>query len=186
VSERGLEGAVEFVRAELGRIPEPVAFRSRLNKRINMLSMVGTHAPELEVEDFVGSRPPTLASLRGKPVVVFVWNPLCGDCKAQAPALARLKKLYGARGLQLVTLTRYFGEEAERAQEKARADSVWKDVYADVGTVPMVISTASMERYGGSSTPTYVFVDRAGVVRKYEPFRLTDEEFDARVTAILE
>jgi len=184
-SERGVEAAVEHLQANLSEIPGSVAFRSRLNKRINLLSMAGTPAPELEVEDFLGDQPPSLSTLRGKPVVVFVWNPRCGDCKAQAPSLAHLKKLYGARNLQLVTLTRFYGEESEHTMEKARADSIWKDVYADVGTVPMVISTASMERYGGSSTPTYVFIDRDGIVRDYEPYRLTEDEFDKRIEAIL-
>jgi hypothetical protein len=49
----------------------------------------------------------------------------------------------------------------------------------------MVLSTASMERYGGSSTPTFVFVDRAGIVRGYTPTRLTEAELDRAVAAIL-
>ena len=31
-----------------------------------------------------------------------------------------------------------------------------------------------MLRYGGSSTPTFVFIDAAGVVRAYLPYRLTE------------
>ena len=42
-----------------------------------------------------------------------------------------------------------------------------------------------MERYGGSSTPTYVFVDRAGIVRGYTPTRLTETEFDRWLAPIL-
>jgi len=46
------------------------------------------------------------------------------------------------------------------------------------------LSTASMERYGGSSTPTFVFIDRAGVVREYTPTRLTEAEFDRALATI--
>lgn len=185
-AEQGKDAAARHLQAALDEFDGPVAFRSRIYKRMNLLSMIGTRAPELVIEGFVGDGPPLLETLRGKPVVMFLWNARCGDCKAQAPALARLEKQYGERGLQIVTLTRYYREEAERSTEKAYVDSVWSDVYADINAAPAVLSTDSMIRYGGSSTPTYVFVDRDGIVRDYEPYRLTDVEFDRRVSIILD
>ena len=50
--------------------------------------------------------------------------------------------------------------------------------------MPIVISTASMERYGGSSTPTFVFIDRTGIVRWYTPTRLTEEALDQAIAKI--
>jgi thiol-disulfide isomerase/thioredoxin len=183
--ERGAAAAAAYVRGELARVKGPVSLRSRLNKRINLLALTGTAAPEIVVEDHLGEAPPSLASLKGHPVVLFVWASDCGDCKAQAPALARLRARYAERGLRVLALTRYREEEAGRVTEKARVDSVWKAVYADAGPVPVVFSTVSMERYGGSSTPTWVLVDRAGTVRGYIPYRLTDEEFDRALERIL-
>ena len=182
---RGADRAAEYVRAELAKLKGPVALRSRLNKRLDLLTLVGRRAPELEIDDFLGDRPPTLTSLRGKPVLLFLWAEWCGDCKAQAAALARARTRYGERGLQVIALTRYYEEEPQRVAEKARVDSVWKDFYADVGTVPMVFSTASMERYGGSSTPTFVFVDHLGIVRRYTPTRLTEAELDRTLTTLV-
>jgi cytochrome c biogenesis protein CcmG/thiol:disulfide interchange protein DsbE len=161
-----------------------VALRSRLNKRINMLTLEGSAAPELAIEDFIGDPPPTLASLKGRPVVLFLWAEWCGDCKAQQGTLARVRKRHAAEGVQFVALTRYYDEEAKRTAEKERVDGVWKEFYADVGPMPMVLSTASMERYGGSSTPTFVFIDRAGVVREYTPTRLTDAELERALAKI--
>jgi thiol-disulfide isomerase/thioredoxin len=148
--KRGAEPARKQVLAELDRLPGPVALRSRLSKRINLMSLTGTPAPELTIEDFIGDQPPLLAALRGKPVMLFLWAEWCGDCKAQAPALARVKNRYADQNLQIVTVTRYYDDEPKRPTEKARVDSVWKAVYSDVGNVPMVLSTSSMERYGGS------------------------------------
>jgi len=182
---RGARAAAEYVRGELAQVKGPVALRSRLNKRIDLLTLRGTPAPEIMVEDHLGEAPPTLASLKGHPVVLFVWAAGCGDCKAQAPALARLRTRYADQGLRVLALTRYYEEEAGRADEKAEVDSVWKAVYADAGSLPVVFSTASMERYGGSSTPTWVFVDRAGVVRGYVPYRLTEAEMDHALERIL-
>lgn len=42
-----------------------------------------------------------------------------------------------------------------------------------------------MVRYGGSSTPTFVFIDRKGIVRRYTPTRLTEEELDRTVRELL-
>ncbi len=173
---RGARAAAAFVRGELARTPGPVALRSRLNKRLDLLTLTGAAAPELAIEDYVGERPPTLAALRGRPVLLFVWAEGCGDCRAQEAALARATARFADHGLQVVALTRYYDEGPDRVREKARVDSVWNTAYATMGRVPIVLSTASMERYGGSSTPTFVFVDRAGIVRRYTPTRLTEAE----------
>jgi cytochrome c biogenesis protein CcmG/thiol:disulfide interchange protein DsbE len=180
---RGAKAAADYVRGELANIKGPIALRSRLNKRIDILTLAGQPAPELVVDDYLGEKPPTLASLKGKPVLLFVWAEWCGDCKAQAAALAAVKKRHTGDGLQVLALTRFYDDDSLRVKEKARVDSVWKAVYSDVGAVPIVFSTASMERYGGSSTPTFVFVDTKGIVRRYLPTRLTEAELERTVGA---
>ena len=183
---KGNRAAATYLQSELARYPQgPVSFRSRLHKRLNMLTMVGAPAPELVAEDFVGDRPPTLASLRGKPVLLFLWAEGCGDCRAQEAPLARVKARHAADGLVVLAVTRYYDELAKRAVEKARVDSVWKSAHAEMGTTPILLSAASMERYGVSSTPTFVFVDRKGIVREYTPTRLTELELDKALAAIL-
>jgi thiol-disulfide isomerase/thioredoxin len=57
----------------------------------------GQFRPELVVEDHVGPAPPTLASLRGKPVLLFLWAEWCSDCKAQAASLAKVRARHAAR-----------------------------------------------------------------------------------------
>lgn len=42
-----------------------------------------------------------------------------------------------------------------------------------------------MIEYGVSSTPTFVFIDRAGLVRRYTPTRLTEDELEREVEALL-
>jgi thiol-disulfide isomerase/thioredoxin len=183
---KGAVAAADGVRKEIAALPDaPVPLRARLHKRLDMLSLVGTPAPEIDVEDWVGERPPSLASLRGRPVLLFVWAEGCGDCRGQSATLAKVKARHLGDGLEVYALSRYYDPPEKHAAEKARADSVWKAFYADVGTIPRALSTASMIRYGGSSTPTFVFIDRAGVVRDYTPTRLTDPEFERRLALIL-
>ena len=183
--EKGARKATDYVKSAISRYAGPVPFAARLHKRLNMLSWTGATAPELVPEDFVGSAPPALASLKGKPVVVFVWSATCGDCKAQAATIARVKAKAGT-DVQWIALTRYYEDDAkDHPAEKAVVDSVWKSVYVDAGAVPIVISNASMVTYGGSSTPTFVFIDRRGIVRGHTPTRLTEAEFDRQMAAIL-
>ncbi len=39
--------------------------------------------------------------------------------------------------------------------------------------------------YGASATPTFVLIDRKGVVRRYAPTRLSEEELSRRIDAVL-
>ncbi len=80
------------MRAELARVQKPASLRARLHKRLAMLTLEGSLAPEIVAEDFVGDPPPTLASLLGKPVLLFLWSESCGDCKALAAALAATRR----------------------------------------------------------------------------------------------
>lgn len=180
---RSRRAACDLLRAELARWPGPSAFRSRLHKRLDLMTLPGSAAPELVVEDRIGDPVPSLASLRGRPVLLFLWAEWCGDCKAQAATLARVRDRHAADGLAVIAITRYYGDD--RAAEKARVDSVWTAVYSGLGPIPRAFSTASMERYGGSATPTYVFIDRKGIVRDYSPTRLSDAALESRLAAVL-
>ncbi len=182
----GAARAAGFVRQELARWTGSVGLNMRLNKRLDMLTMPGTKAPEITVEDFLGTSATSLAALRGKPVLIFIWSATCGDCKAQAAALANVTARHAAAGLEVIALTRYAEDgAAARLQEKARVDSVWKAVYPNVGGAQVVFSDDAMVRYGGSSTPTLVFIDRLGVVRRYSPTRMTEAELDRNIAAML-
>lgn len=177
--------SAEFVRAQLVRFADsPKGFRSRLHKRLAMLTWTGKPAPELRAEDQVRGASTTLASLRGKPVVLYVYSSTCGDCRAIAPTLARVRAKWEARGVQWVALTRWYSDDAGRERERTVVDSTWTATYSGMGDTPVVVSTASMLEYGGSSTPTFVFVDRKGVVHGYTPTRLTEAEFDRAIEQI--
>jgi len=181
---KGKKAAASLMRDEIARHASPPTLLMRLHKRLNMLTLEGTPAPEWVTEDFVGEPPPALASIKGSPIVLFLWYEGCGDCKAQAASLGRVLEKHKGSDLRCVAITRYYDEPPARPAEKARIDSVWTAVYAGVGAVPRVISTASMITYGVSSTPTFVFIDRKGIVRRYAPTRLTENELERSIAAI--
>ncbi len=180
----GRADAVRFLDAEFARTPGPVALRSRIMKRRNILSLEGRKAPAWIAADHAGAPPPTLESLRGRPVLVYVWDKGCGDCRAFAPTLNQVAARHASAGLAVVPITRFYVKE-DHPGEKARLDSTWTRDYPALGATSIVIGDAAMEAYGGSSTPTLAFIDRKGIVRRYTPTRLTEEELEKAIALAL-
>jgi cytochrome c biogenesis protein CcmG/thiol:disulfide interchange protein DsbE len=188
-AREGRGSALRFLDEEFARAKD-VGLRSRIRKSINLLSLEGQPAPDFGKTDFVGTQPPSLAALKGKPVLLFLWAHWCGDCKAQAGALGRVARKYRAQGLVVVAPTRYYGTGAENkpaapAEEKAQMAKVWAEVYAGLEGVSIPIDTDTMVRYGVSATPTFALIDRKGVVRFYSPTRLSESELSRRIEAVL-
>jgi thiol-disulfide isomerase/thioredoxin len=188
-AREGRGSALRFLAEEFASAKD-VALRSRIRKNINLLSLEGQPAPDLDKTDFIGAEPPSLASLKGKPALLFLWAHWCGDCKAQAGMLSRVLRKYRAQGLVVIAPTRYYGTGAENkpatpAEEKAHMAKVWAEVYAGLEGVSIPIDTGMMAHYGVSSTPTYALIDRKGIVRFYSPTRLTEAELSRRIEAVL-
>jgi thiol-disulfide isomerase/thioredoxin len=161
----------------------PYNLRARIWKRRNQIELEGTSAPEIHAEDHVGADAPTLESLRGKPVVLFFWWEACGDCKMQAAAFRRTVEKYIPKGVVFVAPTRFY--TADRAEEKRKIEKSWKEIYALPDSVSAPISDEAMRRYGVSATPTFVLVDRKGLVNRYSPTRMTEERLSAEIEKIL-
>lgn len=181
--------ALRFLESEFARAKD-TELRCRIRKDVNLLSLEGQPAPELAAPEHVGAAPPLLAGLEGRPVLLFLWAHWCGDCRAQAPIVGRVLAKYGPKGLAVVAPTRLFGtgagdKDATPAEEKVEIERVWKEFYGSLAGVSAPIDTETMVRYGVSSNPTLVLVDKSGLVRLYTPTRMSEEQLSRRIEELL-
>ncbi len=181
--------AVAFLNGQL-RAYGATSIAKRIGKNLNLISLEGTEAPALDLSETQGMAAPTLASLRGRVVVLFFWAHWCPDCKEQVPVLDKLVAKYGPQGLALVAPTQRYGYAAAGAtvgpEEEARyITEVRRQSYPGLAAVPVPLSAANHLRYGVSTTPTLVIVDRAGIVRSYHPGKMSEAELEAAIRKLL-
>ena len=177
--------AVTLLRAALAKYGS-TSIRPRLQKNLNLLSLVGRPAPALRADQYLGPKPPSLASLKGSPVLLFFWAHWCVDCKAEVPIIARLRQEFAPAGLVVIGPTQLYGyaaqgADAAPAQERAYIDAVRQRYYASLPDMPIPLSKQNFDNYGASTTPTLVVLNRAGLVTMYHPGAMPYDELRAAV-----
>ena len=77
------------------------------------------------------------------------------------------------------------GRAAAPDEELQHIVKVRDTYYSFLRSEPVPLSDANHKRYGVSSTPTIVLLDRKGIVRVYHPGRMTEEELEAAIRRLL-
>jgi peroxiredoxin len=138
------------------------------------MDRVGAFAPAWVKTTTTSDGPATIASLRGRVVLLDFWATWCGACRLISPKLSALQAKYGAQGLSVVGITTETLEQATAFKERTQMR------YPVVSDAHGKTSVA----YGVSSLPTLFVIDKRGVVREvaigYDPSR------DARLEALLQ
>jgi thiol-disulfide isomerase/thioredoxin len=187
---RGDRGAaVTFLREQHAKY-KGTSIETRIQKNINLLTLEGKPAPEFGAQEWVGEKGKSLKELRGKVVVAFFWAHWCGDCKRQFPDLVKLQEAFGSRGLVIVGPTQLFGyisrgQDATPAQELAYLRGDYQKRYPIPEWMAAPVGQENFLKFGVSTTPTLMLVDRKGIVRLYHPGTLPYEELAGRVGALL-
>jgi thiol-disulfide isomerase/thioredoxin len=171
--------AVAYLQGELKKF-DKTSIHTRIQKNILLLSLEGKPAPPID-----GVPLP-----KGKPVVVFFWAHWCPDCKQEAPILRSLREEFRQKGLTIVPVTQKYGyvangDDAPPAVEIPYIEKIRSQYYSAVVDAPAKISEDAFLRYGASSTPTLVLVDRNGIVRNYHPGAMSYQDLRSSILPIL-
>jgi thiol-disulfide isomerase/thioredoxin len=126
-------------------------------------------------------RPLTLASLRGKVVIVDFWTFGCVNCQRTLPHVKALYAKYRAQGLEVLGVhAPEFGYERDPGNVRAAIAErgiTWPVAQDD--------DFATWRRYGNRAWPAFYFVDRAGNVRHVQVGEGRYDNNDAVVAALL-
>jgi cytochrome c biogenesis protein CcmG/thiol:disulfide interchange protein DsbE len=96
------------------------------------------------------------ASLRGQVTLIDFWGTWCPPCRASVPLLKNVQKKYAGKSFQLVSVSSDDDEEAwEKFIVAQRMD--WSEYLDSSGDVQKIFRV--------DSYPTYIVVDKDGVVR---------------------
>ena len=128
-------------------------------------------APEWSVSRWfnTGADAPTLASLRGKVVMLHAFQMLCPGCVSHGlPQAMKIHQAFSNQDVQVLGLHTVFEHHAAMAphalqaflHEYRIAFPVAVDLASSAGPVP-----STMQAYGLRGTPSLVVIDRQGMVR---------------------
>jgi len=171
--------AVTFLQ-EQANVFGATSILARIRKNLLLLTLEGKPAPPLD----------GITRPQGKPALLFFWAHWCPDCKSEIPILAKIKAEFVPQGLVFLAPTQKYGYvaggvDAAPAVETAYIEQVRRTYYKGVIDGPAPVSEANFTRYGASTTPTLVLIDRAGIVRLYHPGAMTYAELRAAVAKVV-
>jgi thiol-disulfide isomerase/thioredoxin len=189
-AERGARSEAVYLLQRALDVYGNTRIQKRIQKNINALSLQGQQALALDTAEHLGPPVPTLDAFKGKVVLMFFWAHWCPDCKAQAPIIAKLLDEHRALGFRVVAPTQRYGyitsgKAAAPDEELQHIVAVRDKFYAFLRDEPVPLSEVNHKRYGVSTTPTLVLLDRQGIVRVYHPGRMTEEELQAAIRTLL-
>lgn len=160
-----------------------------LRKREKHYKLLGDPAPELtDVDRWFPGEQKTLANLRGKVVLLDFWATWCVPCLEVFPHLIGWQQTYQKDGLEILGLTRYYGEARGVSVDNANEIEYLQN-FKKTQNLPydFVVSknTTNQINYGATSIPTTVLIDRKGVVRYIETGANREEEIQALIEKLL-
>jgi thiol-disulfide isomerase/thioredoxin len=190
LTEHGARSEAVYVLQRALEAYRDVALRQRIEADIRLFSLEGHPAPHLQTGVAIGARVPTKKELDGKIVLLFFWAHWCADCKAESAMVAALLDKYRGQGLLLVAPTQRYGYVSEERpaspdRELRHIVQVRDTSYAFMRKESVPVTDANHKQYGVASIPMHVLIDRTGIIRLYQPGRITPEELDQAIRKLL-
>lgn len=178
-------------RQEAARLTAPTAQNEAAAGAVEALPqsvslLIGKPAPEFTLEDLSGKKV-SLASYKGKAVLINFWATWCAPCRVETPWLIELRSRYAAQGLEVVGISMddLNRDDAEKlSSEKRQIARFVQEMHI---TYPMLIDGDSVSQpYGGlDSLPASFYVNRNGTVVTAQVGVTTMDEMEADIRKAL-
>ncbi len=141
---------------------------AELQRKQKQLRLQGEVAPEIIISKWIDQKPTTLASLRGRVVLLDFWASWCAPCIAAFPRLSEWHEKYKDKGLVILGITKYYGQaEGQSVDEEYEFGFLQR--FKRMHRLPYGIAVANNDDthrdYGIAGIPTAIIIDRRGVVR---------------------
>ncbi len=116
--------------------------------------LAGRPAPEFTVTDIQG-KSVTLSAFKGKTVLLDFWTTWCPPCRADAPALDKLYRKYGAESLMIIGVS--------VSEDRAIVERFLRD---HPHNFPVILTTENElpSAYQIGVFPTYIVIERDGTL----------------------
>ena len=148
----------------------------------------GKPAPAFTLEDLTGKKV-SLASYKGKVVLINFWATWCGPCKLETPWLIELRNKYGAKGFEVLGIDSE-GDDARPGSPQWAKDRAAIDKFAQQEKIPypvLVNGDSLAKAFGGlDDLPASFYVDRKGTVTIVQVGIDTEETIEGNIKKVLE
>lgn len=150
--------------------------------------LMDKQAPAFALDSLNGGKV-SLASYRGKAVLVNFWATWCGPCRVETPWLVELRNKYAPQGFEVLGVDTE-GDDLQKNDKAgwAKDETLVNKFVADMKvSYPVLLGGDSISRdYGGlDDLPTSFFVDRSGKVVAAQVGLTSESEIEGKIKKAL-
>lgn len=178
-----LQSVFDETKAEINRKSsyerELKSYRTRIASALKLAKMVGTTAPQMDIESWVNQGSTTADSLKGKVVMLDFWSVWCGPCIATFPHLREWREEFGDQGFEIVGVTRYYNYTWDDAEKRAKRSKEEVSSEAEREMLeqflahhklahPTIVTpkgSSMQSEFGVTGIPHVVLIDRSGKIQ---------------------